>query len=46
VFEAFDAPFAAQQPVNEVEGGWREVGTPSAGASDEVARGLKARGYI
>jgi predicted AlkP superfamily phosphohydrolase/phosphomutase len=46
VFEAFDETFAVEQPLREADGGWREVGTPSAGASDEVARRLKALGYI
>jgi predicted AlkP superfamily phosphohydrolase/phosphomutase len=46
LFEAFDEAFAVEQPVREVDGGWREVGTPSMGASDEVARRLKALGYI
>jgi predicted AlkP superfamily phosphohydrolase/phosphomutase len=48
VFEAFEEPFAFEQPVREIEDGWVEVGgtDPAAGTSDEVARRLRALGYI
>ena len=45
LFEAFDELLAAQ-PVREVDGGWVEADDTSSGYSDEVARRLKALGYI
>ena len=45
LFEAFDELLAAQ-PVREVDGGWVEADGTSSGYSDEVARRLKALGYI
>ena len=45
LFEAFDELLAAQ-PVHEVDGGWVEADGTSSGYSDEVARRLKALGYI
>jgi hypothetical protein len=46
LFEAYDQEFAVEQPVREVDGGWIEAGARSATLSDEVARRLKALGYI
>jgi predicted AlkP superfamily phosphohydrolase/phosphomutase len=46
LFEAFDEPFAVEQPLREVDGGWREAGGSTPGTSDEVVRRLKALGYI
>jgi predicted AlkP superfamily phosphohydrolase/phosphomutase len=46
LFEAYDDRFALEQPVREVNGGWIEAGARSPAASDEVARRLKALGYI
>lgn len=45
LFEAFDDLLAAQ-PVREVGGGWVEAEGTSSEYSDEVARRLKALGYI
>jgi predicted AlkP superfamily phosphohydrolase/phosphomutase len=46
LFEAFDEAFAVERPMREADDGWRDAGTSSMGASDEVARRLKALGYI
>ena len=45
LFEAFDE-LLATQPVREVDGGWVEAEPQSSGYSDEVARRLRALGYI
>ena len=45
LFEAFDELMAAQ-PVREVGGGWVEADQTAHEYSDEVARRLKALGYI
>lgn len=46
LFEAYDQAFALKQPVRQVDGGWIEAGAGSAAVPDEVARRLKALGYI
>jgi predicted AlkP superfamily phosphohydrolase/phosphomutase len=46
LFEAYDESFASVHPVRTVDGGWIEVDSQHPAASDEVARRLKALGYI
>jgi predicted AlkP superfamily phosphohydrolase/phosphomutase len=46
LFEAYDEGFTLEQPVREVDGGWIESGDGATAVSDEVARRLKALGYI
>jgi predicted AlkP superfamily phosphohydrolase/phosphomutase len=46
LFEAYDQRFAVEKPVRQVDGGWIEAGARSEALSDEVARRLKALGYI
>jgi hypothetical protein len=46
LFEAFDEGFTLEQPVRQVDGGWIDAATGSSAVPDEVARRLKALGYI
>jgi predicted AlkP superfamily phosphohydrolase/phosphomutase len=45
LFEAFDESLVLSRPVREVDGGWIEADSAASG-SDEIARRLKALGYI
>jgi predicted AlkP superfamily phosphohydrolase/phosphomutase len=44
--EAFDDAFSGERTYREVDDGWQNVGGQSTAPSDEVARRLKALGYI
>jgi hypothetical protein len=44
--EAFDDDFSSGRSYREVDGGWRDAAELSTAPSDEVARRLKALGYI
>ena len=46
LFEAFDESLALSRPVREVDGGWIEAEGGPTEYSQEIARRLKALGYI
>jgi predicted AlkP superfamily phosphohydrolase/phosphomutase len=46
LFEAFDESLALSRPVREVDGGWIEAEAGPTEYSQEIARRLKALGYI